>query len=93
MLAATEVGRNSASQSSGLGEGAVWLMGGLSGTLLGSDGLSGLTHEPGLAIGDGLEGFPDGTGAGVGVDNLLVNDGGDNRLVNDSGDVRLINDS
>ncbi len=92
MLAATEVGRSSASQNRGLGEGSVWLMPGLGGTLLGCDGLSGMCKEPGLAVGDGLEGFPDGTGPGADIDNLLVNDGGDNRLVNDAGDVRLIND-
>lgn len=65
-------------------------MGKLGGTLLGSDGLSALVHEPGLSIGDGLEGHPDGPDPGALVENLLSNDSGDFRLVNDAGDFRLI---
>lgn len=66
-------------------------MGKLGGALLGADGLSALVNEPGLSIGEGLEGFPDGPPGG-GLDNLLVNDSGDFRLVNDAGDFALISD-
>lgn len=95
MLATTQVGRNSASQDRGLGEGYVWLMA-LGGSLLGRlqlghwEGSEILATGGGTGTGGGLSGRPDGN-PGQGIDNLLVNDGGDNRLINDSGDVLKIN--
>lgn len=68
-------------------------MGKLGGSILGHDGLSALQKEPGLAIGEGLEGDSDGGGTGAGVDDLLINDGGDHLLINDTDtSVRKIND-
>ena len=91
MLATTEVGRSIASQSSGLGEGAVWLMGKLGGSLLGLFGYEGWDSPMSLSSGEGLEGRPDGKPS-ASAENLLVNDGGDNREINDAGDVLLIID-
>lgn len=88
MLATTEVGRNPASQGNSLGEGAVWLMGALGGSLLGLSGLEGWDSPQSLSDGDGFESKPDGKVSASAI-NLLIN-ASDNLLINDQGDVRLI---
>ncbi len=72
MLATTEVGRNTASEGCGLGEGSVWLMGALGGEILGFDGLGSLDGA-GILGSTGFEGAPDGAANGIPT-GLLVYD-------------------
>lgn len=67
-------------------------MSGLGGSILGSLGFGWLAGAGNLGQ-SGLEGKPDGGGAGGGVDDLLINDAGDHLLINDSdSSVLKIND-
>lgn len=73
MLATTEVGRNTASEGCGLGEGSVWLMGALGGAILGKSGFGALDGA-GILGSSGMEGFPDGASGDPLPTGLLVYD-------------------